>query len=508
MGPMTPIPTLFPKDLQEQCLNKVLKQLITCGKIVERKACADLETTFHPRWHSRQYGLRSANPIDDIQASPVFMKAVRKVSNFLKDFVSSQMIDFLLDTAKHDRSTSQHAGMTFVFSVLCNERLTKLQVTTNKSDSQPMSSSLMLWMNTPPALQAFSQLSGLTYLTLHKICTDSILEIVSETCSRLQVLDVSHSDAITDLGLLQLCGNPRQLRAKFGCQYLRELRFNPCKQSIMPRVVAHLLKHLSFLEVVDMAILHQAIEYYYHGAAADVSYHPKPNRIAPLKLVHYTGCDRLADVIPICPKLRTFKIFVTESLPNLGATLQSSANALDQVTLVFGNGQTTLQGLDEFLRSCGARINALHVDCCQSATIKLENLRVIASECKFLDVLTIESPRLSADVNLESFLDHAEPLHLPFLSEIRLVNIQVHHFGKQFFRLLLAGCPDVERVHLTFGETAFYFSDFLLDDLLGLNPMLRLETFVIENVSLTLISALRLISSRYCIRGNVEHLKH
>ncbi len=50
------------------------------------------------------------------------------------------------------------------------------------------------------------------------------------------------------------------------------------------------------------------------------------------------------------------------------------------------------------------------------------------------------------------------------------------------------------------GDTAFYFSDFLLDDVLGRNPLGRLERFVVSNVSLTLISALRLISSRPKLR--------
>ena len=35
---------------------------------------------------------------------------------------------------------------------------------------------------------------------------------------------------------------------------------------------------------------------------------------APLKLVHYTGSDKLVEVMAVCPKIRTFKLFVTESL--------------------------------------------------------------------------------------------------------------------------------------------------------------------------------------------------
>ena len=56
---------------------------------------------------------------------------------------------------------------------------------------------------------------------------------------------------------------------------------------------------------------------------------------APLKLVHYTGSDKLAEVMAVCPKIRTFKLFVTESLPKMGATLQNCNNSLDHVTLLY-----------------------------------------------------------------------------------------------------------------------------------------------------------------------------
>ena len=62
---------------------------------------------------------------------------------------------------------------------------------------------------------------------------------------------------------------------------------------------------------------------------------------APLKLLHYTGSDKLAEVMAVCPKIRTFKLFVTESLPKMGTTLQSCNNSLDHVTLVYSPRQET-----------------------------------------------------------------------------------------------------------------------------------------------------------------------
>ena len=51
-------------------------------------------------------------------------------------------------------------------------------------------------------------------------------------------------------------------------------------------------------------------------------------------------------------------------------------------------------------------------------------------------------------------------------------------------------------LHMEFPEKAWFFSDFLLDEILLVNHMPRLESFVIKNAALTLISALRLLNSR------------
>jgi hypothetical protein len=106
-----------------------------------------------------------------------------------------------------------------------------------------------------------------------------------------------------------------------------------------------------------MELLHDGIEHYYHHSAT-MAYATSPFRSPiPLKLVHYTGSDKLAEVMAVCPKIRTFKLFVTDSLPKMGATLQSCDNSLDHVTLVYSpRMHRTLVGLKEFLSACGGRI--------------------------------------------------------------------------------------------------------------------------------------------------------
>ena len=60
---------------------------------------------------------------------------------------------------------------------------------------------------------------------------------------------------------------------------------------------------------------------------------------------------------------------------------------------------------------------------------------------------------------------------------------------------------------MEFPEKAWFFSDFLLDEILVVNPLPRLETFVIKNAAMTLISALRLLNQRPKLKkiGQILH---
>ena len=56
-------------------------------------------------------------------------------------------------------------------------------------------------------------------------------------------------------------------------------------------------------------------------------------------------------MLAICPKLRTFKLFVTESLAELGAILHSLGHTLDQISLVFPAEAASLTGFQVMERT-------------------------------------------------------------------------------------------------------------------------------------------------------------
>ncbi len=558
MPAQNPIPALFPGSLQDKCVDLVLRQLVEVGKVVEEKARREVKCRQMTRSHEDQrygalrcYGKRRVTSkfSDYLEASSFFSKgtmlskdepsltqvqsfrsAASVCRSYLMNFVSSHLLDLLASTSRREGCSETIGGSIFCFSVLCNQRLNRL-VACHIGERSDWASFMSASVGQELLTSCLSRLEGLSYLTLHGVCTNEMLGIVADTCTRLQVLDISYSGQVTDLGLIYLCGATNNAtiatsphhhdtslfrRPARGCRFLRELRFNPqnglisdeptestaaSSPMVMPKVIACLLRNLPLLEVMDVCHLHEGIDYYFHGGGAGC-YRPRPERLAPLKLLHYTGFDKLAEVMPICPKLHTFKLFVTDALPRLGETLAD--NCLDHVTLVFS--QSTLLGLEEFLQACGHCISSLELECATPETyVQMKDLQSVVKHCKFLETLRLTSFRISPTT--EDFPEPFTPLQMPFLTELRMSVSLVECHGKKLFRALLGGCPDVERVWLSFTDNACYFSDFLLDDILAMNPLGRLEQFIVSDVSVTLISALRLISSRPKLRAIGKLLK-
>ena len=92
-------------------------------------------------------------------------------------------------------------------------------------------------------------------------------------------------------------------------------------------------------------------------------------------------------------------------------------------------------------------------------------------------------------------------LEFQFLTSIELNSVSITHCPKETFKYILGNSPDLERIQIQFDTTSFFFNDFLLDEILSLNPLSKLEEFILERGALTLISALRLFNSRPKIKS-------
>lgn len=185
-----------------------------------------------------------------------------------------------------------------------------------------------------------------------------------------------------------------------------------------------------------------------------------------------------------------------DDLIRVGQLLQASPRlVLDRMTLVYPSNYATVQGLPDFLGYCGQRINILRIETSASTTFwSPHHLSDIARCCPLLDALEITGLKMLEESHADNMVD----LNFRYLTQLKLR--QVSADAGHVVLLLLSACPDVELLDVEFASTATFFSDFFLDDVLFRNPMGRLEAFLLENASLTLISALRLLNSRPKLR--------
>jgi len=532
-----PIPNLFPDKLVDLCLEKVLSMVKSTGAKVEGRALREFANdksevdggglypvhTCHawpPGWQAGQNANKGAST--NVSETQIFLSSAKTCRDFLSTLLAGSVLDSLSESARvghHPKSP----GHLFTFSVLCGDRLGRLVLHLHQDLASSSCKAWAAFLSSPPginlSLSCLSECSSLNMLYMQHVATNELLYVVANTCRRLTLLDISYSDKVTDIGLVHLCGvlsgTSRTLQpAPVGCRYLRELYFNPqcqpAEEQIMPRVIACLLRHLPLLQVVDLANLHPGIEHYYRGTSnngGDRLHHRAS--VKPLNLVHYTGSDRLAQVMDICPKLRTFKLFVTASLPDLGDTLSTLGHCLDQVTLVYPPQHTSLTGFTDFLAACGRKISRLDIESSTDAIIRTQDLTAIANSCPQLESLAFSNFHVVTEVDPR--VSHSPvplvPASLPFLSSLRCANTIIEQHGKDVFRYLVGGAHDLESIFVSFKHSGYFFSDFLLDDILAVNNLSHLTEFILKDGALTLISALRLISSRPKLR-TVGRLLH
>jgi len=532
-----PIPNLFPDKLVDLCLDKVLSMVKNTGAKVEGRALREATDngggesggvypvhTCHvwpPGWQIGANANKGA-AASEISETQIFLRSAKTCRDFLSTLLAGSVLDSLSESARvghHPKSP----GHLFTFSVLCGDRLGRLVLHLHQDLASSSCKAWAAFLSSSPginlSLSCLSECSSLNILYMQHVATNELLYVVANTCRRLTLLDISHSNKVTDIGLVHLCGvlsgTSRTLQpAPVGCRYLRELYFNPqcqpAEEQIMPRVIACLLRHLPLLQVVDLANLHPGIEHYYRGTSnngGDRVHHRAS--VKPLNLVHYTGSDRLAEVMDICPKLRTFKLFVTASLPGLGVTLSTLGHCLDQVTLVYPPQHTSLTGFTDFLAACGRKISRLDIESSTDAIIRTADLTAIATSCPQLESLSFSNFHVVSEVDPR--VSHSPvpliPASFPFLSSLRCANTIIEQHGKDVFRYLVGGAHDLESIFVSFKHSGYFFSDFLLDDILAVNSLSHLTEFILKDGALTLISALRLISSRPKLR-TVGRLLH
>lgn len=506
-SPQFQFPTpLFPDSLQQICMNALLTDLQRCGHRIRTTSSAS-----------------SAEEDEDGHEDESTAEATSEVRDLLASCLASGVLDDLAGAAEDDLDDLEsNVSRLFCLSVLCNGRLSRLVacshlpqnpgpppaapaaadqvVVVEASRTTTKSNWARFIENHPGALASFTscigRLTGLTCLTIHEVATDQMLLAVASACAKLQVLDVSHSQGVSDLGLSYIAAAPCR-------RYLREFHLELDHQAAVrivkfsPAAVSGFLASLRHLAVMNIPDLHEGIREYRVTTSGKA-----------LNLVHYVGPAEslLSEVVEVrraCPKLRTLKLWTAGTeLDQLGLALASSdpPMALDSVTLAYTGGQVA--GLKEFVEACGAMVcgtfGVVVVGSAAAVDLTHADLEHVARNCRNIDTLVLTGLRMAAGPP-PSPRPAEDKWSFRYLTTLRLSEVRVAPGAKDMLRALLSCCPDLEKLHLTFyaddvgGGGGYFFNDLFLEEVLRRNPMGRLTEFVVENCALTLISALRLL---------------
>ncbi|CAB4058464.1 unnamed protein product [Lepeophtheirus salmonis] len=310
------IPHLFPDKLVDICVKKVLELLLKSGEIIEEHE-----------------GYQRESEVVDIPFLKEYFYS-DKLRKFSGARLQRKPSKKRIESFKGERSyLTKFLGFYFLFMLLCNERTNRFVV--HSIDEEVDEEMQEFWIS--------------------------------------ELADISYSVRVTGIGLLGLCG----LSKSSGCRYLRDLILkhgNNC-DTIVPKVIACLLRYLENLEVLDIHNLHEGIEYYYRGQG--------------------NGSEKLLEIVDVCPKLRTLKLTASEYLPSIGKNVG-------------------------FLEACGSQIGSLEIDC-PSTFMRAQDFLTIGRNCHLLENLAISHLKLETEDELT--LQHEVEVLFPFLRSLKIQKI-------------------------------------------------------------------------------------
>ncbi|XP_063229835.1 uncharacterized protein LOC134534980 [Bacillus rossius redtenbacheri] len=286
-------------------------------------------------------------------------------------------------------------------------------------------------------------MKNLTSLCLCFDCTDHILTVVSQNCSRLQSLDVTASRSVTD----------RSVNALLACRQLSELYIN--RTSVSVEGYAVLLTGLRRLEDLgrcdELGVVLERIKLFFRSSS-------------PLGLRMFESRDvtsrHLHLLVEMCPYVTHVSLYHDEQVSDL--TILASLENLSELKLSACDFFT--DKVDVLLERKGHDITCLHLEHVEEIDTNAlmhigrfcPNVRKLAFiNCEFPERLPVPAPRLSAP---------------PFQ---RLEQVEcVVESAPGHLELLLSSCGRIRRIRL---GSSTGIGDAVMARVLRRNPMPRLE---------------------------------
>lgn len=146
------------------------------------------------------------------------------------------------------------------------------------------------------------RLNEIRNLTLRYVCDDELLQIIGKHCRKLERLDISGSDKISEVGLVNFIENPSKSLDGFISDICASLQIidlgGPGAQHLSPNLGAKLIRSLPHLK--SLGSYEKACQ------SIEIIYKDNPNYKCDIRYLHDVGTNsqRLSAVAKMCPEIQ------------------------------------------------------------------------------------------------------------------------------------------------------------------------------------------------------------
>ncbi|XP_065164566.1 uncharacterized protein [Atheta coriaria] len=295
----------------------------------------------------------------------------------------------------------------------------------------------------PYIIQGISQMSHLRLLCLCFDCTDNIIQVLSESCPNLQILDVTSSRSVTDRSI------PHLLK----CTQLYDLNLH--RTSVSVEGLGQLLLGLYRLQDIGRCDDFGAVLSYIN------SKYPKIGPIG-LRKIHTRDLttDQLRMLVDTCPNLENVSLFHDEQFSNLQVLAHLDHLKMLKLLSCDFYGDYARQLLE--VRGCN--ITSLHLEHVEQ--IDLKAIMDISQYCPRLKNLVLYNCDLTDQAAGYSRSFKVKPFQclerLFWVVDCALVHLE----------FVLMHCTNIKYIHLG-SSTGICHSSIV--KIMGFNPMRELE---------------------------------
>jgi len=342
---------------------------------------------------------------------------------------------------------------------------------------------------------------SLTHLSFTDFCNNSMLQVIGSTCANLSCLELSASIAVTDEGILRLCGLSRDVRQNIGvlsqggqlqphskCLYsLRRIKID--MTAISDAGVAIMLLVLPNLEYLHVDF--QLTDFFSFMRELNIKYMQR--NLLELNSSKFLKSSHLSILTELYPNLEHIELSFAGNLENDLLNLSHLTSLINLKFLKFEN--VNIEAFVLILEKIGHQIIDLHLSASASymlgepMPITRRNLQSLAKSCRNLATLSIDGYSMQADEPEQTPSENVYFFNT--LTNVTLINISISAYDLYIF---FAHCRHVQEINLTSGKHNVVINDEFINTMLDLDNFQRLVKMRVSHAQITYKTVLRLVA--------------